>query len=74
MRWRRRWPGPGNILSWKNRLGATYEQAVATTELPYLYGIKMMIAENYRYSEEFNLIRKLVAEKKIGETGLLHIP
>lgn len=48
-------------------LGATYEQAVATMELPALYGIKMMIAENYRYSEEFNLIRKLLAEKKIGE-------
>lgn len=48
-------------------LGATYEEAVATTELPYRYGIKMMIAENYRYSEEFNLIRRLVTEKKVGE-------
>ncbi|NLM36535.1 MAG: Gfo/Idh/MocA family oxidoreductase [Firmicutes bacterium] len=47
-------------------LGATYEQAVATTELPYRYGMKMMIAENYRYSEEFNIIRRLVAEKKVG--------
>ena len=37
-----------------------------------LCGIKMMIAENYRYSEEFNLIRKLLAEKKIGEPSFIH--
>jgi predicted dehydrogenase len=48
-------------------LGATYEQAMATRDLPYLYGIKMMIAENYRYSEEFNILRQLVQEKKAGE-------
>ena len=57
----------GKHIILEKPLGATYEQAVATTELPYLYQIKMMIAENYRYSEEFNLIRKLLAEKKIGE-------
>ena len=34
----------------------------------------MMIAENYRYSEEFNLIRKLVEEKKSRRTRLLYIP
>ena len=58
----------GKNIILEKPLGATYEQAVATTELPSLYGIKMMIAENYRYSEEYNLIRKLVQEKKVGET------
>ena len=57
----------GKHIILEKPLGATYEQAVATTELPYRYGIKMMIAENYRYSEEFNLVRRLVQEKKIGE-------
>ncbi|HHW11466.1 MAG TPA: Gfo/Idh/MocA family oxidoreductase, partial [Firmicutes bacterium] len=56
----------GKHIILEKPLGATYEQAVATTELPYRYGIKMMIAENYRYSEEFNIIRRLVAEKKVG--------
>jgi predicted dehydrogenase len=57
----------GKHIILEKPLGATYDQAVDTTELPYRYGIKMMIAENYRYSEEFNLIRKLVAEKKTGD-------
>ncbi|HBG15807.1 MAG TPA: oxidoreductase [Firmicutes bacterium] len=57
----------GKNIILEKPLGATYEQAVATTELPTLHGIKMMIAENYRYSEEFNLLRQLVQEKKIGD-------
>lgn len=57
----------GKNIILEKPLGATYEQAIATTELPYMHGIKMMIAENYRYSEEFNLLRQLVQEKKIGD-------
>jgi predicted dehydrogenase len=48
-------------------MGATLEQARAAMELPRRYGIMMMIAENYRYSEEFNLIRDLIREKKVGD-------
>ena len=48
-------------------LAASYEQARAHAELPRRYGVPIMIAENYRYSEEINIIRDLVREKRIGE-------
>jgi predicted dehydrogenase len=57
--------GKGVIL--EKPMGATLEQANATKELPVHYGIPMMIAENYRYSEEFNILRDLVRQKKIGD-------
>lgn len=56
----------GKNIILEKPMGATYQEALATQELPLRYGIKMMIAENYRYSEEFNLIRKLVTEEKLG--------
>lgn len=57
----------GKSLILEKPMGATYEQALATRGLPHRYGIMMMIAENYRYSEEFNLIRGLIQDKKVGE-------
>lgn len=57
----------GKAIILEKPMGATLEQAVATQELPRKYGIPMMIAENFRYSEEFNLIRNLVEEKKVGD-------
>lgn len=48
-------------------MGATLEQAQATLELPRQYGIQMMIAENFRYSEEYNILRELVLQKKVGD-------
>lgn len=47
-------------------MGATLEQARATLGLPRQYGILMMIAENYRYSEEYNILRQLIEERKVG--------
>lgn len=47
-------------------LGANLEQARATLELSRRYGILMMIAENYRYSEEYNLLKSLIDQKKAG--------
>ncbi|MCL6590444.1 MAG: Gfo/Idh/MocA family oxidoreductase [Firmicutes bacterium] len=58
----------GKSIILEKPMGATIEQALATRELPERYGIKMMIAENYRYSEEFNLLRDLIRQKKVGET------
>lgn len=48
-------------------MGASLQQAQATLELPRRYGIQMMIAENFRYSEEFNLLRDLVQQKRLGQ-------
>jgi len=58
----------GKAVILEKPMGATLEQANATGELPTHYGIPMMIAENYRYSEEFNILRDLVQQKKIGES------
>ena len=57
----------GKSIILEKPLGGTLEQAVATSQIPEQYGIKMMIAENYRYSEEFNLIRDLVRTKRVGD-------
>lgn len=48
-------------------MGATLDQAMATKDLPNYYGIKMMVAENYRYSEEFNILRDLIRQKRVGD-------
>lgn len=49
-------------------LAPNLEQARAHAELPRKYGIPVMIAENYRYNEEIDIIRDLVKTKKIGES------
>jgi len=48
-------------------LAANMEQARRHAELPDKYGVKVLIAENYRYNEENNLIRDLVRTNQIGE-------
>lgn len=55
-------------------LAPTMDQAKAALELPRKYGVPLLVAENYRYSEEFNLIRDLVRQKRIGEPiyGIYH--
>ena len=56
----------GKSIILEKPMGATYQEALATQELPLRYGIKLMIAENYRYSDEFNILRKLITEEKLG--------
>lgn len=58
----------GKAIILEKPMGASMDQALSTRELPERYGIKMMIAENYRYSEEYNLIRDLVRQKRVGDT------
>lgn len=48
-------------------LAPTLEQAEKAAGLPEKYGVAIMIAENYRYNEEPNIIRDLVHEGHIGE-------
>jgi predicted dehydrogenase len=57
----------GKAIILEKPMGTTLDQANATRELSGHYGIPMMVAENYRYSEEFNILRDLVQQKKIGD-------
>lgn len=47
-------------------LAPTLEQARAHRDLPKKYGVPVMIAENYRYNDEVNLIRDVVRTEKAG--------
>ncbi len=47
-------------------LAPTLEQAEQCAALPEKYQIPMLIAENYRYNEDPNLIRDLVGQGQIG--------
>ena len=47
-------------------MGATFKEALATKDLSGAYEIPLMVAENYRYSEEFNLIRDFIRTEKLG--------
>ena len=48
-------------------LAPTLEQAKKSAGLSEKYGVPIMIAENYRYNEDPNIIRDLVREGQIGE-------
>lgn len=50
-------------------LAPTLKQAKAHMELAKKYGIPVLIAENYRYNEDVNLLRDLVREGHTGETA-----
>jgi len=48
-------------------LAATMEEAESARNLAKKYNLPIMIAENYRYNQEIDLIRDLVRNKRIGE-------
>lgn len=48
-------------------LGSSFEEIEVARELPRRYGIPIMIAENYRYDAETDLLRDLVRENRIGD-------
>lgn len=43
------------------------EQAMAHRDLPKKYGVPVLIAENFRYNEEMDMIRDMVRTKKVGD-------
>ncbi|HEX3047750.1 MAG TPA: Gfo/Idh/MocA family oxidoreductase, partial [Bacillota bacterium] len=59
--------GTGKGIILEKPLAPTLEQAEKCAELPKKYGVQMMIAENYRYNEDPNIIRDLVQQGPIGE-------
>jgi len=48
-------------------LAPDIQQAMAHRDLPKKYGIPIMIAENFRYNEEVDMIRDMVRTKKVGD-------
>lgn len=60
--------GQGKVIICEKPLAPDAEQAEAARNLPRRYGIPIMIAENYRYNDEINLIRDLVRQRHVGET------
>ncbi len=48
-------------------LAPTEEQANAARKLTRKFSVPIMVAENYRYNEENNIIRDLVRAKEIGD-------
>lgn len=48
-------------------LAANREEAKKYLELSKKYNVRIMIAENYRYSDEYNKIRDIVNSGKIGD-------
>ncbi|ACL69878.1 Gfo/Idh/MocA family protein [Halothermothrix orenii] len=57
----------GKPIICEKPLGATREQIEAARNLVDRYEIPIMIAENFRYNEENNIIRDLIRTKEIGE-------
>lgn len=57
----------GKHIICEKPLGSDMKEAQAHRDLPKKYDVQIMIAENYRYNEENNIIRQLVQEKKIGD-------
>jgi predicted dehydrogenase len=54
-------------------LAPTKEQAQAAADLPRKYQVLLMIAENYRYEEEVNLIRDLLGAGQLGEVDFFQL-
>lgn len=56
----------GKPIICEKPLAPTKEQAKAARDLPKRFDIPIMIAENYRYNDEINIIRDLVRTQEIG--------
>ncbi len=56
----------GKPIICEKPLAPTREQAEAARELPEKFDIPIMLAENYRYNDEINIIRDLVRTQEIG--------
>lgn len=56
----------GKPIITEKPLGATKGQALAARDLPKRFNIPIMVAENYRYNEDINIIRDLVRAQEAG--------
>lgn len=63
----RRLAGSGKGIICEKPVAATMEEARAHRDLPKRYDVPILIAENYRYNDETNLIREMVQNGEIGD-------
>jgi predicted dehydrogenase len=59
--------GSGKGIICEKPAASNEKDARAHRELPSKYNVPILIAENYRYNEETNIIRDMVRENKIGD-------
>lgn len=57
----------GKPIICEKPLAPNIEQARAHARLPRKYNIPIMIAENYRYNEEIDMIRDMLRTEKVGQ-------
>lgn len=57
----------GKDLICEKPLAPNMEQARKFRDLPEQYKVKVMIAENYRYNDENNILRDLIATREVGD-------
>ena len=57
----------GKPIICEKPLAPNLEEARRARDIQKQYGIPVMIAENYRYNEEVNIIKDLVEIKKVGD-------
>jgi len=57
----------GKHIICEKPMAPNMEQAEKFREIPVKYGLKVMIAENYRYNEENNRIKEIINSGKIGD-------
>lgn len=48
-------------------LAPNMKEAKRARDLAKRFGVQVMVAENYRYNDENNILRDLVAERKVGD-------
>ena len=58
--------GSGKGIICEKPVAGNIEDARAHRDLPKRYDVPILIAENYRYNEETNLIREMVENERIG--------
>jgi predicted dehydrogenase len=57
----------GKPIICEKPLAPSMDQARAFRDIPGIFNIPVMIAENYRYNEEINMIRDMVCQGKVGK-------
>jgi predicted dehydrogenase len=57
----------GKPIICEKPLAPNRQEALKARKLPRLQGVPIMIAENYRYSEEHNIMRDLVRTREVGD-------
>ena len=59
--------GSGKGIICEKPVAGNLEDARAHRDLPTRYNVPVLIAENYRYNDEINLIREMVGNGEIGD-------